>query len=157
MGETLRSGFLRRVEVGKGGWQGSHGCRDHHGGPSSLPLAQSGWSSAGLWREIWKPNPVPPPHLSLALGEAFFCAWLGPTLRPSHPRPRAMFLGPKTAAHKKSSGANKSPFHCPDPLLLAKASSVTLGAHPHELVRHDLCSSKEDGDQVRDVVHNSNG
>lgn len=128
------------------------------GGPPHRPLPSQDGAQLGSKREVWKPNPVPPPpHLSLALGEAFFCAWLGPTLRPSHPRPRAMFLGPKTPAHKKSSGANESPFHCPDPLLLAKASSVTLGTHHPALGRHDLCFSKEDGDQVRDVIYNSNG
>lgn len=29
---------------------------------------------------------------------------------PTHPGPRAMFLGPKTPPHKKSSGGNQSPF-----------------------------------------------
>lgn len=125
------------------------------GAPPHCPLPTQD-AQLSSRRGACRPNLVPPPHLSPAPGETFLCAWVVPTLPPTRPKPRAMLLGPKTPPHKTSSGGNKNPFWRPDPLLLTKTSSVTLGAHHHELVRHYLCPSKEDGDQVRDVIHNNN-
>ena len=84
-------------------------------------------------------------------------AWVVPILPPTHPRPRAYAPLPHSTAPQSLLREGTAPNADLGLPCLQNPSSVTLGAHYHSPVRHCLCSSNEDGHQVRDIINNNNG
>lgn len=92
----------------------------------------------------------------------FPCLWnsplhLGCAPTPSQPPQPQSPSAPVYRPTQNLLGETRAPYADLVLSRLQSPSSVTLGAHHHNLVRHCFHSSNEDGDQVRDVINNNNG